>query len=179
MTENYKPVVFCKHEKVALIVFGLFLQLVVGNPPYLSHQKKNNHENYSKQCGTAFLPLFIHHRAFFLSTAFKKEDTGIRAAYGLIERVTPGYSKQFVLELIPAGKDGQDVYEIDGKKGKVILRGNNPVSLATAYNQYLKYTCGAHVSWFGDQLKLPKSLPAPVASQKGNNRLSTASTGCI
>ncbi|WP_455614405.1 alpha-N-acetylglucosaminidase [Bacteroides congonensis] len=108
---------------------------------------------------------------FFLSTAFKKEDTGIRAAYGLIERVTPGYSKQFVLELIPAGKDGQDVYEIDGKKGKVILRGNNPVSLATAYNQYLKYTCGAHVSWFGDQLKLPKSLPAPVASQKGKQQV--------
>ena len=104
---------------------------------------------------------------FFLSTAFKKEDTGIRAVYDLIERVTPGYGKQFVLEQIPAGTDGQDVYEIGGKKGKVILRGNNPVSLATAYNQYLKYTCGAHVSWFGDQLNLPKKLPAPVESQKG------------
>ena len=33
---------------------------------------------------------------FFLSTAFKKEDTGIRAVYDLIERVTPGYGKQFV-----------------------------------------------------------------------------------
>ena len=66
---------------------------------------------------------------FFLSTAFKKEDTGIRAVYDLIERVTPGYGKQFVLEQIPAGTDGQDVYEIGGKKGKVILRGNNPVSL--------------------------------------------------
>ena len=53
---------------------------------------------------------------FFLSTAFKKEDTGIRAAYGLIERVTPGYSKQFVLELIPAGKDGQDMKSTERKE---------------------------------------------------------------
>lgn len=69
---------------------------------------------------------------FFLSTAFKKENPGIRAAYDLIERITPGYGEQFVLELIPAGTDGQDVYEIEGEKGGIILRGNNPVSLATA-----------------------------------------------
>lgn len=106
---------------------------------------------------------------FLLSTAFKKEDTGVRAVYDLIERVTPGYGKQFVLKQIPAGTDGQDVYEIDGKRGKIILRGNNPVSLATAYNQYLKYTCGAHVSWFGDQLKLPETLPAPADGQRGRH----------
>lgn len=63
---------------------------------------------------------------FLLSTAFKKEDTGVRAVYDLIERVTPGYGKQFVLKQIPAGTDGQDVYEIDGKRGKIILRGNTP-----------------------------------------------------
>lgn len=108
---------------------------------------------------------------FFLSTAFKKEKLGIRVTYDLIERITPGYGKQFVLELIPAGADGQDVYEIDGKKGKIILRGNNPVSLATAYNQYLKYSCGAHVSWFGDQLNLPKTLPAPIVSQQGKHTI--------
>ena len=108
---------------------------------------------------------------FFLSTAFKKEKPGIRVTYDLIERITPGYGKQFVLELIPAGADGQDVYEIDGKKGKIILRGNNPVSLATAYNQYLKYSCGAHVSWFGDQLNLPKTLPAPIVSQQGKHTI--------
>ncbi len=30
---------------------------------------------------------------FALSTAFKKENTGVQAVYDLIERVTPGYSK--------------------------------------------------------------------------------------
>lgn len=57
---------------------------------------------------------------FFLSTAFKKEDTGIRAVYDLIERVTPGYGKQFVLEQIPAGTDDARMCtEIGGKKERL------------------------------------------------------------
>lgn len=96
------------------------------------------------------------------------KTSSCKAIYALIERITPGYSKQFSLKIIPA-EDGQDVYEISGKKGKIELAGNNPVALATAYNQYLKYTCGAHLSWFGDQLNLPSVLPAPV--QKVHNKI--------
>lgn len=88
------------------------------------------------------------------------KDPQIQAAYDLIERVTPGYKSQFKLELIEP-VDGQDVYQIAAKGGKIVLRGNNTVSLATAYNQYLKYTCNAHVSWFGNQLNLPSILPLP------------------
>ena len=51
---------------------------------------------------------------------------------------------------------------ITSDNGKVVLRGNNTISLATAFNQYLKYTCNAHVSWFGNQLDLPKQLPMPA-----------------
>ena len=89
----------------------------------------------------------------------------VKSVQNLIERVTPGYSKQFSLQIIPS-ENGQDVFEIDGKKGKVVLRGNNVVSLATAFNQYLKYTCMAHVSWCGDQLKLPEILPAPIKKER-------------
>lgn len=84
----------------------------------------------------------------------------IQAAYDLIERITPGYGDQFKLELIES-TNGQDIYEIAATDNQVILRGNNTISLATAYNQYLKYTCKAHVSWFGDQLNLPEQLPLP------------------
>ena len=62
----------------------------------------------------------------------------LQAAYDLIERVTPGYSNQFKLELIPPAADSSDVYEISSDGNKIILRGNNPVSLAKAYNQYIK-----------------------------------------
>lgn len=90
------------------------------------------------------------------------ENPQIKAAYDLIGRVTPGYEKQFELQLIPdAPGENRDVYEITGKEGHVILKGNNTISIATAFNQYLKYTCNAHVSWLGNQLDLPEILPAP------------------
>lgn len=107
-----------------------------------------------------FLCMFL-----FLASCQQERDPRIEAAYDLIERVTPGYGDQFKLELIEL-VDGQDAYEIDSEGGKVVLRGNNTVSLATAFNQYLKYTCQAHVSWFGDQLDLPEKLPLPAAPVK-------------
>ena len=100
-----------------------------------------------------------------LCTACHSNHPQIQAAYNLIERVTPGYGNQFQLELIDS-ENGKDVYEIGSQNGKVLLRGNNPVALATAYNQYLKYTCHAHVSWFGDQLNLPQTLPLPAETTR-------------
>lgn len=88
-----------------------------------------------------------------------------KAAYDLIERIIPGYGKQFRLEII-APENGNDVYEIDRKGNKVVLRGNNAVALATAFNWYLKYTCQAHVSWFGNQLNLPDRLPLPQGKER-------------
>lgn len=82
------------------------------------------------------------------------------AVYGLIKRLIPGYENQFTLEIIEK-ENGKDVFEIDGGNDFVLLRGNNPVSLATALNHYLKYTVNAHVSWCGDQLNLPAQLPIP------------------
>ena len=89
----------------------------------------------------------------------------VQAVYDLIERVTPGYSPQFQLELIKPG-DGSDEFEITSRKGKVVLRGTSPVALASAFNHYLKYNCNAHLSWQGDQLNLPERLPLP----KGKTR---------
>ena len=88
-----------------------------------------------------------------------------KAVYDLIERVTPGYASQYRLEIIPS-ENGNDVYEVDGDGQKIILRGNNAVSLATAFNWYLKYTCHAHVSWFGNQLELPAKLPQPAHKER-------------
>lgn len=91
--------------------------------------------------------------------------TSEKAVYDLIERVTPGYASQYRLEMIQP-ENGSDVYEVDGDGQRIILRGNNAVSLATAFNWYLKYTCHAHVSWFGNQLKLPAKLPQPANKER-------------
>lgn len=86
-----------------------------------------------------------------------------------IQRVTPGYGRQFHLELMPSA-GGADVFEIGQRRGKVLLRGTSAVALATAYNQYLKYTCNAHVSWLGNQLNLPRRLPLPEGMRRDTIR---------
>lgn len=51
------------------------------------------------------------------------------------------------------------VLKLNSKGNKIILRGNNGVSVASALYHYLKYYCNAHISWNGDNLNLPSRLP--------------------
>lgn len=75
---------------------------------------------------------------------------------GLLERIDPGASKKFILQV----KKGQsDFFELDQKGDKVVIRGNNYVNIATGLNWYLKYYAGIHLSWNGMTAKLPESLP--------------------
>ena len=75
---------------------------------------------------------------------------------GLLERIDPGASKKFIIQL----KKGQsDFFELDQKGDKVVIRGNNYVNIATGLNWYLKYYAGIHLSWNGMTAKLPESLP--------------------
>lgn len=84
----------------------------------------------------------------------------VQPVCNLIERVTPGYSSQFHLELV-APADTVEYFEISSRDGKVALQATSPVALATVYNHYLKYNCNVHLSWMGDQLNLPARLPLP------------------
>ena len=86
----------------------------------------------------------------------------IRETKNLIERVTgKDSSDNFIVEIIPADEEtGMDVYEVDYADGKVILRGNNGVALATAYNYYLKYYAYLDFPYVGESnLVLPQELP--------------------
>ncbi len=85
-------------------------------------------------------------------------NTAIAAAQGLVERLLPGYGDKIACEIIPAD-NGRDVFEIEARDNRLVLRGNNGVSLASALNWYLKYYCHCQVSWCGDQLNLPNPLP--------------------
>ena len=122
----------------------------------------------SLKFSTLWRALFVAPMVLVLS-ACATHAPQVRAVYDLIERVTPGYGDQFRLELMATG-DSVDVYEVGSKRGKVLLRGNNSVALATAYNQYLKYDCNAHVSWLGDQLDLPARLPLPASTRRDTIR---------
>lgn len=76
----------------------------------------------------------------------------------MLARLLPAESEHFELMTIPRTED-RDVFEIESRDGKVILRGSNGVAICSALNWYLKYYCHASVSWTGNQLKLPKPLP--------------------
>ena len=59
------------------------------------------------------------------------------AARGLVERLLPEHAGQFILETV-ASEAGHDVFEIESRGGKIVLRGNDGVAIASALNRYLK-----------------------------------------
>lgn len=79
---------------------------------------------------------------------------------GLLERIDAGASKKFVTE-VKASADGKDYFEVGRRGDRVLVRGNNYVSVATGINWYLKHVAGVHLSWNGMTAKLPVKLPLP------------------
>ena len=75
----------------------------------------------------------------------------------LLERIDKGASQKFIIEQV---KSPADFFELDQKGDKVVIRGNNSVSIATGLNWYLKYYAGIQLSWNGMTAKLPETLPA-------------------
>jgi alpha-N-acetylglucosaminidase len=89
----------------------------------------------------------------------------IETSKQLIDRVISNGSKNFIIE-IKNLENRKDYFEVDKENEKVKITGNTPVSIATGFNWYLKNICKAHVSWCGNQLNLPKTLPLPKKSYK-------------
>lgn len=82
---------------------------------------------------------------------------GASPIQGLLERIDKGASRKFVIEQV---KSPTDFFELDQKGDKVVIRGNNYVSIATGVNWYLKYYAGIQLSWNGMTAQLPAVLPA-------------------
>ena len=91
-----------------------------------------------------------------LAAASSPAAEPVEAARGLVRRLLGDRADRFVLEQIPA-EGGRDVFEIETVDGRVVVRGNNGVAMATGVNWYLKHYCRCHVSWCGSQLQLPDS----------------------
>ncbi|MBM4027014.1 MAG: alpha-N-acetylglucosaminidase, partial [Planctomycetes bacterium] len=81
------------------------------------------------------------------------------AARALAARLLPRHADRFVFEAIRP-ITGRDVFELESRDGKVVIRGNTAVSMAMGLNWYLKHYCHCHISWRGRQLDLPEPLPA-------------------
>ncbi len=85
------------------------------------------------------------------------------AVRGLINRIFPNKSGQFIIENISAA-NGQETFELDGKGDKIILRGSSEIALSKALNYYLTNYCKTSVSWYKSEvIEVPNVLP-PVTS---------------
>jgi alpha-N-acetylglucosaminidase len=83
------------------------------------------------------------------------------AVRGLVERIAPGHSRDFVFETILAST-GENVFEVEARGGKIVLRGDSPLSQAVAFNWYLKHDAFVDVSWYADDaVNFPDKLPLP------------------
>lgn len=81
-----------------------------------------------------------------------------KAANELIQRILPLHASRFTVASLPAS-NGTDVFELESRNGKIILRGNNGVAIASALYYYLTEYCHCQITWNGANLKLPSVLP--------------------
>lgn len=75
----------------------------------------------------------------------------------IIERILPDYASNFIVEL--DSTLDTDWFEIESKDDKIVLRGNNGGSIASALYYYLKEYAHCQITWNGTNLKIPKQLP--------------------
>ena len=98
--------------------------------------------------------------AFFCLFAIVANATPIDE---LLERIDKGASKKFKIEL---RQSANDFFELDQAGGKVVVRGNSWVNIATGINWYLKYNCGIHLTWGNMKAQLPAALPKVKAKER-------------
>jgi hypothetical protein len=98
----------------------------------------------------------------FARDAQPKTDASAQAAQALISRVLPGHADQFVCEIIPQD-NAKDVFEIEASHRKIVLRGNNGVSIAMALSTYLRdYAKANYDCLAAGPLKVNRALPLPT-----------------
>lgn len=117
--------------------------------------------NWSKYVNIQILFIFFTvnaQTAFPQQNVVDSEKFSQEANQALVKRVIPKYAHHFKIEYIQ--KVGEnDVFELEGVGDKIVLRGNNGVSVASALNYYLKYYAHCDISWNGSNLNIPSPMP--------------------
>lgn len=107
--------------------------------------------------------------ASFLTTSCSR---GLRDSYSAVEqekearelvrRTIGDRDGAFDIRISAPREDGKDWFSLYGEKGRIVLEGNNGISVASAFKAYLEDFCHCQLSWCGDNLALPEKLPVPT-----------------
>jgi alpha-N-acetylglucosaminidase len=82
-------------------------------------------------------------------------------ARAALARRIPEHYRQVELVAVPRGD--HDQFRVSGRTGHITIEGTSPAVLLTGFGWYLKNIAKADISWNGEQLRLPRALPAPPA----------------
>lgn len=96
----------------------------------------------------------------YSSCAFSRSShTGLEAINGLVSRVMPQYRERITFKL----KTDASVkyYRLYASKGKLVVEGNSPVSIASGLHRYMKDYLNTSVSWTDFKPSLPTEMPLP------------------
>lgn len=158
MNKIENPVIVCKYT----------------SPIYFCHRKVEIYRLIStlrNKCHAILMSLTFIRNTFFLTIllSFTATVRGATPIQGLLERIDKNASKKFIIEqkVSPI-----DFFELDQKGDKVVIRGNNYVSITTGLNWYLKYHVGIHLSWNGMKARLPEKLPTVTDRERHETNLS-------
>ena len=99
------------------------------------------------------------------SELYDPGDVMLKSVYDLAGRVLQERAAGFIFERMDED-NSQDFFEISARKGKIVIRGNSGVSLASGLNWYLKEYCNAQFTIIDEQLNLPDPLPLPKAVER-------------
>ena len=89
------------------------------------------------------------------------KDETVENVYGIIDRtVGAEYRSWFLLEIEENKNNGNDYFEISDKNGKILIKGNEGLSIATGLNYYYKNYLNVHIS----EQTMQVSMPAKVVS---------------
>lgn len=81
---------------------------------------------------------------------------------GLLNRILPGESSHFIIEKQNSDKD---FFELEQRDSKVVVRGNNDISIAVGIDWYLKYYAGIQLTWNNMKAKLPRYI-SPITQKE-------------
>jgi alpha-N-acetylglucosaminidase len=104
-----------------------------------------------------------------IPAAARCRTAGEKAAEGLARRIVPAYAGRIRFVQAPQEEEGYTFYS-EGKK--LIIKGNDALSMAVGLNRYLHDYCLTTVSWYAsDAVDVPARMPAVPAPVSGSARV--------
>ena len=106
--------------------------------------------SYIKSKNTTFFILFI---SCLCTTIIHAKESNLQR---LANKMVPNQAKNIVFERVV---NETDFFELETKGKKLIIRGNNGISMARGLNHYMRYYLHSTTSWTGHNLSYTSSLP--------------------